>query len=124
MALHNATCDQGTIGAPRYLVNPNINTGFTPYSNSSYEAMLKCCAPNEVNWLGDCALWCELPKELTEGDADLGDQFHKCLKDNSESHIQTSDVQKASEGNLARPLCARDVALLTLCLTGFIFAAV
>ena len=62
------SCANNAIPAYESLGLPaDINVGLTPKNNASMAAMERCCAPNPVEIVEDCTLWCELPDQFMEG---------------------------------------------------------
>ncbi|RYP67264.1 hypothetical protein DL771_007353 [Monosporascus sp. 5C6A] len=96
------SCSQNSIPAFEALGLPaDINIGLTPRSNQSMEAMQTCCAPNPVNIVQECTLWCELPPAFMERVAGSGEQIpwqlSECFRS---SGVNVSDVV-ASSGHAA-----------------------
>ncbi|KAI0472259.1 hypothetical protein F4859DRAFT_98597 [Xylaria cf. heliscus] len=66
MDVSNQTCDVNTFPSIESLPIPkNIPVGGLSTRNDTLVAMQQCCAPNPVNTVGDCVLWCEIPANLT-----------------------------------------------------------
>ncbi|RYP10335.1 hypothetical protein DL765_008145 [Monosporascus sp. GIB2] len=91
-------CSQNSIPAFGGLGLPaDINIGLTPRSNQSMEAMQICCAPNTVNVVQNCTLWCELPPAFMERVERSGEpipwQLSECFKS---SGVNVSDVVATS----------------------------
>ncbi|KAI0144758.1 hypothetical protein BJ166DRAFT_538985 [Pestalotiopsis sp. NC0098] len=59
-------------------------------SNASYPSMQTCCAPNPVNQLDDCWLWCQVAE--SSSDQDLAQNFSRCLSSKGNA---TATVLKA-----------------------------
>ncbi|KAJ2973670.1 hypothetical protein NUW58_g8882 [Xylaria curta] len=67
MATTNQTCDVNRFPSFESLNVPSgIPVGGISARNDTLIAMQKCCAPNPVNRVGECELWCEIPDTLTE----------------------------------------------------------
>ncbi|RYP46265.1 hypothetical protein DL768_007484 [Monosporascus sp. mg162] len=113
----------GAVGLPA-----DINIGLTPRSNQSMEAMQICCAPNPVNVVQNCTLWCELPPafmEAIEGSEEqIPWQLSSCFRS---SGVNVSDVV-ATGGHVAEESSAipgaksstAGFAVLILLMLGFL----
>ncbi|KAI1132331.1 hypothetical protein F5Y10DRAFT_231491 [Nemania abortiva] len=63
---NQTTCDLLSFPSFESLnVTKGVSVGGLSRSNETLIAMQNCCAPNAVNAAGDCALWCEIPSNIT-----------------------------------------------------------
>jgi hypothetical protein len=60
----------------------NINVVSTPGNDTAYPPMAACCAPNLVQIVDRCYLWCEIPESYLNGtDKDgAAAAFSTCLR--------------------------------------------
>ncbi|KAI1149596.1 hypothetical protein F4825DRAFT_453278 [Nemania diffusa] len=66
-AATNQTCDLNSFPSFESLNVPkHVSVGGLSTSNDTLLAMQICCAPNPVNAVGDCVLWCEIPSNSTK----------------------------------------------------------
>lgn len=62
-----------------------------PGQNVSVPWMVRCCAPNPVNLVNNCYLWCQLPpSQIYHGSNGLDTDFDSCLKINGLNVDETS----------------------------------
>ncbi|KAH8166416.1 hypothetical protein CIB48_g1823 [Xylaria polymorpha] len=66
MAASNTTCDVNSFPSFESLGVPaGIPVGGLSRRNDTLLAMQECCAPNPVNSVGECELWCQIPEGMT-----------------------------------------------------------
>ncbi|KAK4033073.1 hypothetical protein C8A01DRAFT_50265 [Parachaetomium inaequale] len=64
----NTTCPSASIPAIESLPVPqNINLMIIPGTDTAARPMVPCCAPNPVQLVNDCWLWCEIPASYFNG---------------------------------------------------------
>ncbi|KAM7199962.1 hypothetical protein V8F33_004136 [Rhypophila sp. PSN 637] len=68
----------------------DINVGMIGGSNISQPAMTTCCAPNKVQLLDGCYLWCKIPQ--TGGAPDIFQNFTSCLRGNGLDGSQNAAI--------------------------------
>lgn len=102
----------------------DINVIALPGTNTSDPAMVTCCAPNRVQIVDGCYLWCEIPASYFNGTDDEGAQqgTSSCLRVNgrnyNESRItgwQFNAAARAGTGS------AKQLGLWMLALSGLIY---
>ncbi|KAI8955184.1 hypothetical protein F4801DRAFT_377952 [Xylaria longipes] len=112
MAASNQTCDVNSFPSFESLSVPdNIPVGGLSRRNDTLVAMQKCCAPNPVNSVGECALWCEIP------DGTTGEDWAACTS----RYIQGDyGVSYRSEGTTATSIrpTVMGVAAIALLISG------
>ncbi|KAM5356490.1 hypothetical protein ACJ41O_003136 [Fusarium nematophilum] len=117
-------CSQDSLPAVHGLgLATDITIGLTQFNNDTYHAMRVCCAPNSVNLVMECTLWCLL-EDTSIFDEDLGDLsegeimdgFTDCLERNLENRsLLVTSAQKGGAGLGRRPLRVLDLGML-MCL--------
>lgn len=122
-----SSCSNTTLPSLEYYINPSIKYGMTPFNNISYDAMVTCCAPNDVNLILGCTLWCELPEEMLDeaerSGLSLLSPFSSCLKREAreEGAIMMTGTS-ASAGEVVRAPRVRELGVLGLMVSGFMLA--
>ncbi|KAI1080123.1 hypothetical protein F5B20DRAFT_540872 [Whalleya microplaca] len=87
----NKTCSADSLPDFQQLhIVGDITVGMVPRDNGTEAAMAACCAPNSVNLVDDCVLWCQLSDELADGS-----NFAQCLVNNGRKGGGISGVHKA-----------------------------
>ncbi|KAH6848409.1 hypothetical protein B0I37DRAFT_163831 [Chaetomium sp. MPI-CAGE-AT-0009] len=68
-----------------------------PGNNTEARYMTECCAPNKVNLVIGCYMWCEIPDRylLRNGDSDI----HLCISDNGWPENNDSTVLYMEPGH-------------------------
>ncbi|KAK4448421.1 hypothetical protein QBC34DRAFT_407403 [Podospora aff. communis PSN243] len=76
------------------LVPKDLNYVILPGNDSTAPWITECCAPNPVNQLGGCYLWCEIPdsrittnSQTGKKDHDMNDCMRLAGRPNNESRI-------------------------------------
>ncbi len=104
-----STCPASPTSMPDFSTLPipqNVNVFGTPGNDTSaYPPMTACCAPNPVQIVDGCYLWCELPAQYfngTSGKQGAEDAFKACLAENkgTEEGERISGFQMNSAGRM------------------------
>ncbi|KAI1367084.1 hypothetical protein F5Y08DRAFT_89235 [Xylaria arbuscula] len=97
--MSNQTCDPYDNPFWDFLnsVPKNITVGGVIRTNDSLSAMQKCCTPNPVRTAteNDCALWCEIPENITKFE-----DWKDCLFDNDKG-LSSADWRNAQSMGVA-----------------------
>ncbi|KAJ8120311.1 hypothetical protein ONZ43_g2949 [Nemania bipapillata] len=111
-ASSNQTCDINKYPSFESLNVPkHVSIGGLATSNETLVAMQICCAPNPVNAIGDCVLWCEIPSNSTE------EEWMACTAQLvMEDHI-TAYRSEATMATAVRPTMV-GIATIALLLSG------
>lgn len=106
----------------------NINVVATPGNDTSYPPMQLCCAPNRVQIVDGCYLWCEIPRAYfnnTDKNGAMGG-FGACLTAQKRRTNTTDPRIIGYQFNAAaRPRMmgsATQIGLWVLALSGLIYA--
>ncbi|KAK1765279.1 hypothetical protein QBC33DRAFT_545074 [Phialemonium atrogriseum] len=67
----------------------DINYVITPGDNPKDKAVVACCAPNSVNLVDSCYLWCETSSQYSNK-SDTLSQFGGCLRQNNRTTAITA----------------------------------
>ncbi|KAI0406965.1 hypothetical protein F4802DRAFT_61494 [Xylaria palmicola] len=109
----NQTCDVYNLPSFESLPVPrDIPVGGLVRRNDTLLAMQLCCAPNPVNAIGDCVLWCEIPARAT------GNQWLTCVNQYVKGGYAASYRNRGTTATSAPPTMVW-VVILTLLISSF-----
>ncbi|KAK4152740.1 hypothetical protein C8A00DRAFT_44226 [Chaetomidium leptoderma] len=121
----NTTCPSDMIPAIESLAIPqDINVMVIPGTDTSNPPMVTCCAPNRVQIIDRCWLWCELPQSYLNGSTqeDARGATSTCLRINGRNSNESKITgwQFNTAGRTERS-SAKQIGLWVLALSGLIY---
>jgi hypothetical protein len=103
----------------------NINVVSTPGNDTAYPPMASCCAPNRVQIVDGCYLWCEIPKSYFNGtDNDgAGSAFSTCLRlrRGDDDAVRITGYQFSAAAARPGVGSAKQIGVWVLALSGLIY---
>jgi hypothetical protein len=103
----------------------NINAIVLPGTNTSDPAMVTCCAPNRVQIVDGCYLWCEIPASYLDGTDDAGARSatSSCLEEHGRNYKESRITGwQFNAGTRAGAGSAKQLGLWALALSGVVYA--
>jgi hypothetical protein len=103
----------------------NINAIVLPGTNTSDPAMVTCCAPNRVQIVDGCYLWCEIPASYFVGSDDAGARSatSSCLEEHGRNYKESRITGwQFNAGTRAGAGSAKQLGLWALALSGVVYA--
>ncbi|KAL7620664.1 hypothetical protein AAE478_009659 [Parahypoxylon ruwenzoriense] len=85
--------------------------------NTSDPAITACCAPNSVNLINDCYLWCEVPPTFANNSANAP-AFQECVT----QHGGNTTIIVVGVGNTGARTMSLAGSITTAVLVGFLCA--
>ncbi|KAK0652704.1 hypothetical protein B0T16DRAFT_104667 [Cercophora newfieldiana] len=96
MPASHSACEVGSDSSvvPINLIPGNLNIALIAGQNASVPWMAQCCAPNRVETIKGCYLWCEIPPKHIHvlEDKSLVSDFNDCVMEKSLRGINESVV--------------------------------